>query len=107
MRNDFAALIPPFVVAVAFIVGVAALLRREMAPRLRRRARADSSADMPRTGAAGSSGRQQPAQPDQPADGSAGADTGDAGGAVSGGSRGGTADARSSDPVAQDRPPGS
>jgi hypothetical protein len=33
MRSDLAALIPPLVIAAAFIAGVVALLRREMAPR--------------------------------------------------------------------------
>jgi hypothetical protein len=33
MRSDLAALIPPLVIAAAFIGGVVALLRREMAPR--------------------------------------------------------------------------
>lgn len=35
MRSDLAALTPPLVMAVAFIAGVVALLRREMAPRRR------------------------------------------------------------------------
>jgi hypothetical protein len=39
MRSDLAALIPPLVIAAAFIAGVVALLRREMAPRRRGRAR--------------------------------------------------------------------
>ena len=34
--RDLAALTPPLVMAVAFIAGVVALLRREMAPRRRR-----------------------------------------------------------------------
>jgi hypothetical protein len=33
MRSDLAALIPPLIIASAFIAGVVALLRREMAPR--------------------------------------------------------------------------
>jgi hypothetical protein len=37
MRSDLAALTPPLVMAVAFIAGVVALLRREMAPRRRDR----------------------------------------------------------------------
>ncbi len=36
MRSDLAALTPPLVMAAAFIAGVIALLRREMAPRRRR-----------------------------------------------------------------------
>jgi hypothetical protein len=36
MRSDLAALIPPLVMAAAFVAGVVALLRREMAPRRRR-----------------------------------------------------------------------
>jgi hypothetical protein len=39
MWQDLAALTPPLVVCVAFIIGVALLLRREMAPK-RRAARA-------------------------------------------------------------------
>jgi hypothetical protein len=35
MWQDLAALIPPLVVCVAFIVGVAMLLRREMSPKRR------------------------------------------------------------------------
>ncbi len=35
MRSDLAALIPPLVIAVAFIAAVLALLRREMVPRRR------------------------------------------------------------------------
>ncbi|HUK70347.1 MAG TPA: hypothetical protein VLW50_16575 [Streptosporangiaceae bacterium] len=37
MRSDLAALTPPLVMAVAFIAGVIALLRREMSPRRRGR----------------------------------------------------------------------
>ena len=33
MRQDLAALIPPLVVCVAFIVGLVIFLRREMGPR--------------------------------------------------------------------------
>ena len=39
MRSDLAALIPPLVIAAAFIAGVVALLRREMAPRRETRPR--------------------------------------------------------------------
>jgi hypothetical protein len=35
MWQDLAALTPPLVVGVAFIIGVAVLLRREMAPKRR------------------------------------------------------------------------
>jgi len=35
MWQDLAALTPPLVVCVAFIIGVAVLLRREMAPKRR------------------------------------------------------------------------
>jgi hypothetical protein len=35
MLQDLAALAPPFIVCVAFLVGVGALLRRELAPRRR------------------------------------------------------------------------
>jgi hypothetical protein len=76
MRNDLAALIPPFVVAAAFIAGVAVLLRREMAPRLRRRRGEDGSADMPGTGPAPSSVRHQLRQQDQSADDTSGTDSG-------------------------------
>jgi len=41
VRTDLAALIPPLVIAAAFIAGVIALLRSEIAPRRRRR-RGDS-----------------------------------------------------------------
>ena len=49
MWQDLAALTPPLVVCVAFIIGVAIFLRREMAPKRRaarkakRRSRADRS----------------------------------------------------------------
>ena len=36
MLQDLAAIAPPFIVCVAFLVGVGALLRRELAPRRRR-----------------------------------------------------------------------
>lgn len=35
MWSDLAALIPPLVVCVAFLIGVAMLLRREMSPKRR------------------------------------------------------------------------
>jgi hypothetical protein len=36
MLQDLAAIAPPFIVCVAFLVGVWALLRRELAPKRRR-----------------------------------------------------------------------
>jgi len=43
MGQDLAALAPPAIVCVAFLVGVGVLLRRELAPK--RRARADRDED--------------------------------------------------------------
>ncbi len=48
MRNDLAALTPPLVMAVAFIAGVVALLRREMAPRRRGGMTQPEETDWPR-----------------------------------------------------------
>jgi hypothetical protein len=42
MLQDLAALAPPVIVCVAFLVGVGVLLRRELAPKRRRAGRADS-----------------------------------------------------------------
>jgi hypothetical protein len=106
MWNDFAALIPPFVVAAAFIAGVVALLRREMAPR-RRRAHEVSSADMSGSGTAGSSRQPQLTRPDQAGDDARGADTGDATGADTGSPGSGKTSAGSSDLTAQDERSGS
>lgn len=39
MLQDLAALAPPLIVCVAFLVGVGVLVRRELAPRRRARAR--------------------------------------------------------------------
>ena len=96
MRNDFAALIPPFVVAAAFIAAVVALLRREMAPRRRRRAGEDSSADMPGTDHSLPSAGPQPRRPDQPGDDTTGADSSIP--------RTGRTDGRTSGTVAEDGP---
>ena len=101
MRNDFAALIPPFVVAAAFIAGVVALLRREMAPR-RRRAGGDSSADMPGSGTAVAEGQDQQTRQDQAGVDARDADTGEASGTDTGGPRSTRTSARSSDGVAED-----
>lgn len=118
MRNDFAALIPPFVVAVAFIVAVAVFLRREMAPR-RRRARSDRRPDLPGTGAAGTSGQRRQPRPDQAGEDGAEIDDGDDDGTDSGFAGGGDTGVHSSDAssdassdrssgvVAQEPPPGS
>ncbi len=107
MRNDFAALIPPFVVAVAFIVGVVVFLRREMAPR-RRRAGRDRRPDMPGTGAAGTSDQRQLAEPDQADEGAAEIADGDDRGTDSGTPGSGDTDVHSSDAssdaVAQEPP---
>ena len=51
MLQDLAALAPPAIVCVAFLVGVWALVRRELAPK--RRARAQAAA------AAGERGRER------------------------------------------------
>jgi len=50
MWQDLAALTPPLVVCIAFLVGVAMLLRREMSPKRRaeRNARRGSRDDRPR-----------------------------------------------------------
>jgi hypothetical protein len=45
MLQDLAALTPPAIVCVAFLVGAWALIRRELAPR--RRARAQSQSQSP------------------------------------------------------------
>jgi len=45
MLQDLAALAPPFIVCVAFLVGVGVLVRRELAPK--RRARAQSANGRP------------------------------------------------------------
>lgn len=44
MLQDLAAIAPPVIVCVAFLVGVGALLRRELAPKRRRPAGTDSTA---------------------------------------------------------------
>jgi hypothetical protein len=44
MLQDLAALAPPVIVCVAFLVGVGALLRRELAPKRRRAADTSSAA---------------------------------------------------------------
>jgi hypothetical protein len=111
MRNDLAALIPPFVVAVVFIVGVVAFLRREMGPR-RRRADRDRHTDMPGTSAAGTSRQSQHAHPDQAGEdaaeiddgGDGGADSGTDSGSDSGVSSRGDTGVRSSDAVVQEPP---
>lgn len=41
--NDLAALVPPAIVCLAFIIGAWMLLRRELAPKRRRRAGANGS----------------------------------------------------------------
>jgi hypothetical protein len=45
MLNDLAALTPPALVCVAFLIGLVALLRREMAPKRRVREDADREHD--------------------------------------------------------------
>ena len=45
MMQDLAALAPPAIVCVAFLVGVWALVRRELAPKRRARAQATAAAD--------------------------------------------------------------
>ena len=44
MLQDLAALAPPVIVCAAFVVGAWMLLRRELAPRRRARAKADAGA---------------------------------------------------------------
>ena len=60
MLQDLAAIAPPFIVCVAFLVGVGALLRREMAPK-RRRASAmvqeDAAREVARPDGGGPDGR--------------------------------------------------
>jgi hypothetical protein len=46
MGQDLAALTPPILVCVAFLIGVVALLRREMAPRRRSRRGQDAVPDI-------------------------------------------------------------
>jgi len=45
MMQDLAAIAPPAIVCVAFLVGVWALVRRELAPKRRTRAQASAAAD--------------------------------------------------------------
>jgi hypothetical protein len=45
MLNDLAALTPPALVCAAFLIGLVALLRREMAPKRRAREEADRERD--------------------------------------------------------------
>ena len=45
MLQDLAALAPPVIVCVAFVIGAWILLRRELAPKRRARAKADADAD--------------------------------------------------------------
>jgi hypothetical protein len=45
MLQDLAALTPPAIVCVAFLVGAWALVRRELAPRRRARAQSPGDAD--------------------------------------------------------------
>jgi hypothetical protein len=44
MTQDLAALAPPAIVCVAFLIGAWMLLRRELAPKRRARTRADADA---------------------------------------------------------------
>jgi hypothetical protein len=44
MLQDLAALAPPVIVCVAFVIGAWMLLRRELAPKRRARAEADAGA---------------------------------------------------------------
>jgi hypothetical protein len=50
MLQDLGVLTPSLVVCVAFLLGVRALMRREMAPRRRDRDSSGSSADIPSRG---------------------------------------------------------
>ena len=45
MLQDLAALTPPVIVCVAVLVGTWAIVRRELAPKRRERARAEAAAD--------------------------------------------------------------
>ena len=54
MVQDLAALAPPAIVCVAFLVGVVALLRRELAPRRRARTEARDAAETGREQGEGS-----------------------------------------------------
>ena len=45
MLQDLAALAPPVIVCAAFVIGAWILLRRELAPKRRARAKADAGAD--------------------------------------------------------------
>jgi hypothetical protein len=49
MLQVLAALAPPFIVCAAFLVGVAALVRRELAPRRARRREASGADDVGET----------------------------------------------------------
>jgi hypothetical protein len=81
MRSDLAALTPPLVIAVAFIAGVVALLRREMAPRRRGRAKPSPESGAPAGphGEPGSPGFTQMRGGPQNADGEPASDDNSAG----------------------------
>lgn len=57
MGEDLAALLPPLIMCVAFLLGVGWFLRREMAPRRARRAAA-SKLESDGSGASASPGRE-------------------------------------------------
>lgn len=73
MLADLAALTPPLVICVAFLVGVVVLVRRQLAPK-RRAAGTDDAADAPEAREAPEEPQQEtrrgpadPAKPDKPA----------------------------------------
>jgi len=70
MTADLAALTPPLVICVAFLIGVALLLRHQLAPR-RRAGRAESEPEAPQAPVPetrrGQADPAYPAKPDNPA----------------------------------------
>ena len=69
MLQDLAALAPPLIVCVAFLIGVGVLVRRELAPK--RRARRDTA------GAAGPGGPGAPGEGPAPRQAETASDRGD------------------------------
>jgi hypothetical protein len=64
MLQDLAALTPPLIVCVAFLVGVGLLVRRELAPRRQARREAGRSQAVRSLPGAGTPGRDSAASPE-------------------------------------------
>ncbi|MGE5291536.1 MAG: hypothetical protein ACM3ML_30900 [Micromonosporaceae bacterium] len=105
MRSDLAALIPPLVIAAAFIVGVVALLRREMAPRRQVKMRPETRAPL---GMRSAMNQRHIPHETRNGDGEDGSAENSANGDVvvsNGTDRSGRAHDRSLDPAHEDSPP--